>query len=356
MQQPGGERWLSDDVAGPLVLAHRGACGYRPEHTLAAYELSVAMGADYIEPDLVMTRDGVLVDRHEPEIGDTTDVARRPEFADRHVTKQLDGEAVSGWWVEDFTLEEFRSLRAIERLPTIRPGNTAYDGRWEVPTFEEVLELRVELSERHGRTIGIIPEIKHSTYLRAVGFDPEAATLDALERFGLNRPGAPVWIQSFEVSNLVALRRDYGYHGRSLLLAEAGEAPYDLVAAGERRSYADLFTPVGLSELAPWIDAIGPEKVMVIPRRRDNTLGDPTSLVADAHAECLLVMPWTFRAENHFLPSDLRLPNGEGVVVKSGLGRAQEELRAYLEAGIDGMFVDNTDLYVTARDQFADPA
>jgi glycerophosphoryl diester phosphodiesterase len=352
MQQPSGERWLTDDVTGPLVLAHRGASGYRPEHTLAAYELSVAMGADYIEPDLVMTRDGVLVDRHEPEIGGTTDVAWRPEFADRQATRRLDGESVTGWWVEDFTFEEFRSLRAIERLPSIRPANTAYDGRWEVPTFEEVLELRVELSERHGRTIGIIPEIKHSTYLRGLGFDPEAATLDTLARFGLNRADAPVWIQSFEVSNLISLRRDYGYHGRSLLLAEAGKAPYDLVAAGEPRSYADLFTSEGLARLAPWVDAIGPEKVMVIPRRADNTLGESTRLVTDAHAEGLLVMPWTFRAENHFLPSDLRRPNAEGVVVKSEIGRAAEEVWAYLEAGIDGMFVDNTDLYVTARNQF----
>lgn len=356
MQQPSGERWLTDDVTGPLVLAHRGASGYRPEHTLAAYELSVAMGADYIEPDLVMTRDGVLVDRHEPEIGGTTDVARRPEFADRRVTKLLDGESVTGWWVEDFTFEEFRSLRAIERLPSIRPANTAYDGRWQVPTFEEILELRAVLSEQHGRTIGIIPEIKHSTCLHGLGFDPEAATLDAVERFGLNRPEAPVLIQSFEVSNLIALRRDYGYRGRSLLLAEAGKAPYDLVAAGEPRSYADLFTPEGLGQLAPWVDAIGPEKVMVIPRRRDNTLGEPTSLVADAHAEGLLVMPWTFRAENYFLPSDLRVPNAEGVVVKSGLGRAAEEVWAHLEAGVDGMFVDNTDVYVTARNHFADPA
>ena len=347
---------MSSRTRPPLVLAHRGACGYRPEHTLAAYELSVAMGADYIEPDLVMTRDGVLVDRHEPEICGTTDVAARPEFADRRVTKLLDGAKVTGWWVEDFTFEELRSLRAIERLPSIRPGNTGYDGLWEVPTFEEVLVLRAELSERYGRTIGIIPEIKHSTYLRSLGFDPEAATLDAVERFGLNRAEAPVWIQSFEVSNLIALRRDYGYLGRSLLLAEDGEAPYDLIAGGDQRSYADLFTAEGLAELAPWIEAIGPEKVMVIPRRADNTLGEPTSLVADAHAQGLLVMPWTFRAENHFLPSDLRLPEVDGVVVKSAIGRAREEAWAYLEAGIDGLFADNTDVYVAARNQFTDQA
>jgi glycerophosphoryl diester phosphodiesterase len=339
-------------MTAPLVLAHRGASGYRPEHTVAAYELSVAMGADYIEPDLVMTRDGVLVDRHEPEIGSTTDVASRPEFADRRTTKALDGTSVTGWWVEDFTLEEFKTLRAIERLPKVRPANMAYDGQQAVPTFAELLALRASLSERHGRAVGIIPEIKHSTYLRGLGFDPEAATIEALEEAGLNRAEAPVWIQSFEVTNLIALRTSYGYRAKQLLLAEDGSAPYDLVAAGDSRSYADLLTAEGLAGLAPWIDAIGPEKVMVIPRRPDNTLAEPTSLVDDAHRAGLLVMPWTFRAENHFLPSDLRVPDAEGVVHRYQLGSAAEEALRYLDAGIDGMFCDNTDIYVAARAQF----
>lgn len=314
------------------------------------------MGADYIEPDLVMTSDGVLVDRHEPEIGTTTNVGALPEFADRRRTKVLDGKTITGWWVEDFTLEEFKSLRAIERLPSIRPANTAYDADQEVPTFDELLDLRVTLSEKYGREVGIIPEIKHSTYLRGLGFDPEAATMAAIERAGLNKADAPLWIQSFEVSNLVALRTSYGYQARQLLLAEEGCAPYDLIAAGDSRTYADLLTRDSLEELAGWIDAIGPEKIMVIPRRADNTLGEPTTLVEDAHAAGLLVMPWTFRAENHFLPTDLRLPDPDGVVRKSGLGRAADELRPHLEAGIDGLFCDNTDAYVQAVDDFVDPS
>ena len=310
------------------------------------------MGADYIEPDLVMTRDGVLVDRHEPEIGSTTDIAAHPEFADRRATKLLDGKPVSGWWVEDFTLEEFKSLRAIERLPKIRPANTAYDGQQDVPTFDELLQLRVTLSERYGREIGIIPEIKHSTYLRRLGFDPEAATMEAIERSDLNHRDAPIWIQSFEVTNLVALREDYGYRGHQLLLAEEGFAPYDLIAAGDPRTYADLYQPESLIELSTWIDGIGPEKVMVIPRSLGNTLMEPTSLVRDAHAAGLLVMPWTFRAENHFLPSNLRLSGRDGVGLKSVIGRAVEEVMPYLKAGVDGLFCDNTDIYVDARDRY----
>jgi glycerophosphoryl diester phosphodiesterase len=347
--RPGGTR-------PPLILAHRGASGYRPEHTLAAYELSVAMGADYIEPDLVMTRDGVLVDRHEPEIGTTTDVAHRAEFADRQRTKVLDGKAVSGWWVEDFTLDEFKTLRAIERLPTIRPANTAYDGQEEVPTFDELLELRVQLSEKYGREVGIVPEIKHSTYLRSLGFDPEAATVEAIERAGLNHRDAPLWIQSFELTNLIELREGYGYRAKQLLLGEAGCAPYDLIARGDPRTYADLYARESLEDLAGWIDAIGPEKIMVIPRNSENTMGEPTALVEDAHAAGLLVMPWTFRAENHFLPTDLRVPGPDGRTQKSGIGRAAEELIPHLEAGIDGFFCDNTEIYVAACDHFVSPS
>ncbi|MFZ2504382.1 MAG: glycerophosphodiester phosphodiesterase family protein [Nocardioides sp.] len=344
--------WSSAVHRLPLVLAHRGASGYRPEHTLAAYELSVAMGADYIEPDLVMTADGVLVDRHEPEIGSTTDVARRPEFADRRATKWLDGQEVTGWWAEDFTLAEFKTLRAIERLPTIRPGNTAYDGQQDVPTFEELLVLRERLSAEHGREIGIIPEIKHSTYLHALGFDPEAATMALVDRFGLNHRAAPLWIQSFEVGNLVRLREEFGYAAALVFLNEFGEAPYDFVAAGDPRTYADLLTADSLAHLAQWVDAIGPEKDFVIPRDAAGRLGQPTSLVDDAHRAGILVTPWTFRAENHFLPTDYRLPNAEGVVVKSDHGRAIDEALVYLEAGIDGMFCDNTDVFVAAKARF----
>ncbi len=344
--------WRSALHSQPLVLAHRGASGYRPEHTIAAYELSVAMGADYIEPDLVMTRDGVLVDRHEPEIGSTTDVASRPEYADRRRSKVLDGVAVEGWWAEDFTLDEFKSLRAIERLPKLRPGNTAHDGAYDVPTFEELLQLRERLSAEHGREIGIIPEIKHSTYLHALGFDPEAATMGLVERFGLNRHDAPLWIQSFEVGNLVRLREEFGYAGALVFLNEHGQAPYDLVARGDSRTYDDLLTAAELDRMAEWVDAIGPEKVFVIPRDAEGRLTEPTPLIADAHAAGLLVMPWTFRVENHFLPTDFRVAGPDGSVDPAAPGRAVAEALAFLEAGIDGMFCDQPDHYVAAKGEF----
>jgi glycerophosphoryl diester phosphodiesterase len=347
---PGSLRAMS----WPLIMAHRGASGYRPEHTLAAYELAVEMGADCIEPDLVMTSDGVLVDRHEPEIGGTTDVSCRAEFADRRATKVLDGSPIDGWWVEDFTLGELKSLRAIERLPKIRPDNTAYDRLWDVPTLTEVLDLRESLSAQHGREIGIVPEIKHPTYLRALGFDPEAAMMTALEKAGMNTAAAPLWVQSFEWSSLVALRERFGCAGRLVFLNEDGKSPYDLVAAGDSRTYADLLTPRGLDWLAESVDAIGPEKVLVIPRREDGTLGDPTALVTDAHAVGLHVIPWTFRVENRFLPSDYRLAAADGSIDPAGPGRAAAEFEAYLEAGIDAAFCDHTDVYVQARTQFVD--
>src|SRR3954449_6338803 len=186
------------DGAAPLVIGHRGAAGYRPEHTLASYELGARMGADFIEPDLVITADGVLVCRHEPEIGGTTDVASRPEFASRKTTKMLDGEAVTGWFTEDFTLAELKTLRAVERLPQIRQHNTLYNGLFEVPTFQEVLDLRVKLSKELGREIGVYPETKHPTYFRALGLELEPPLIRILRRNGLDHPDAPVFVQSFE--------------------------------------------------------------------------------------------------------------------------------------------------------------
>jgi glycerophosphoryl diester phosphodiesterase len=241
-----------------MVIAHRGCSGARPEHTVAAYELAVDLGADYIEPDLVMTADGVLVDRHEPEIGSTTDVSQRAEFADRRTTKQVDGRTVTGWFADDFTLDELKTLRCVERLAAIRPANRVYDGLWEVPTFEELLTLREDLSRRAGREIGIMPEIKHSTYLHDLGFNPEQATMELVESAGLNRPRAPLWIQSFEVGNLIALRQRFGFRANLLFLNEHGKAPYDFVAVGDARTYADLLTPRGLGDLARWVDARGP--------------------------------------------------------------------------------------------------
>jgi glycerophosphoryl diester phosphodiesterase len=328
-----------------LVIGHRGASGYRPEHTLASYELAARMGADFIEPDLVITKDGVLVCRHEPEIGGTTDVASRPEFASRRATKLLDGVAVTGWWTEDFTLAELRTLRAIERLPALRQESTMYDGRFRVPTLVEVLELRARLSRELDREIGVYPETKHPTYFQRLGLALEPPLLATLRRAGLNSPHAPVFVQSFETTNLQQLRR-LGLRAPVVQLLSAAGAPYDLVAAGDPRTYADLATPAGLAGIARYADGIGPEKGQVIPRNADGTLGVPTALVRDAHRAGLLVHPYTFRAENAFLPAELRRGAAE-----ADFGRAIDEQVTFLRAGVDGLFTDQPDVGVVARDE-----
>lgn len=325
----------------PIVVAHRGASGYRPEHTLAAYELAARMGADYIEPDLVITKDGALVARHEPEIGGTTDVADHPEFAGRKTTKLLDGVAVTGWFAEDFTLAELKTLRAKERIPDLRPHNTAYDGLFEIPTLQEVIGLSRRLSRELHRPIGIFPETKHPTYFREQGLPLEPALVRTLTRNGLNRPNAKVRIQSFEVSNLKELAGKLRVP--LVQLISSSGAPYDFVATGDPRTYDDLVTRDGLAEIATYADGIGPEKNRIIPRDGDGYLTEPTSLVADAHAAGLAVVPWTFRAENTFLPTDFR-SSGD----PAEWGDIAAEYEVFLGTGIDGLFADQPDLAVEA--------
>ncbi|WP_235433843.1 glycerophosphodiester phosphodiesterase [Protofrankia coriariae] len=327
-----------------LVIGHRGASGYRPEHTLASYELAARLGADFVEPDLVPTRDGVLVCRHEPEIGGTTNVADHPEFASRRATKILDGVPTTGWFTEDFTLAELKTLRAKERLPAVRQENTIYDGRFEIPTFTEVLELRQRLSRELGREIGVYPETKHPTYFQKAGLPLEQRLVDALRRHGLNNQSAPVFVQSFETKNLGQLR-GLGLRTALVQLLSATGAPFDLVDAGDPRTYADLSTPAGLRQIASYANGIGPEKTQVIPWAADGTLGTPTALVADAHAAGLVVHPYTFRAENSFLPADYRRGTSP-----NDFGRAIDEQVRYLKAGIDGLFTDQADIGVIARD------
>ncbi len=329
-----------------LVVGHRGASGYRPEHTLASYELAARMGADFIEPDLVATKDHVLVARHEPEIGGTTDVASRPEFAARRRTVQLDGVAVTGWFTHDFTLAELKTLRAVERIPAVRPRNTLYNGLFEVPTFQEVLDLRARLSRELGREIGVFPETKHPTYFRQLGLDLETPLVRALRGARLDRAGAKVFVQSFEAKNLISLRRDYRLRAPLVFLTGAAGGPY-----ADPRPYADYLTPAGLRELSRWVDGIGPEKSQIIPRTADGALGSPTTLVRDAHAAGLKVMPYTFRAENQFLPADYRVGTDP-----AGYGRAIDEQIAFLRTGIDGLFTDQPDIGVLARDLAFAPA
>ncbi|WP_312858398.1 glycerophosphodiester phosphodiesterase [Pseudonocardia pini] len=320
----------------PLVIAHRGASGYRPEHTLAGYELAARMGADYLEPDLVSTADGVLVARHEPMIGGTTDVALHPGFAARRTTRTVDGETVTDWFADDFTLAELRTLRAVERLPELRQGNTVYDGLFGVPTFEEILELRARLSRELGREIGVYPETKNPTYLAGRGLACEPTLVAVLRAHGLDRADSPVFVQSFETANLRALHDQLPV--RLIQLLDATGAPADLVAAGDPRTYADLTRPAELARIAGYAAGIGPAKQLVIPPD-----AGPTSLVADAHAAGLLVHAYTFRNENSFLPTGLRR---EGRA--DHYGDVLAEYRAFVDAGVDGLFTDHPDTAVAA--------
>jgi glycerophosphoryl diester phosphodiesterase len=331
----------------PIVIAHRGASGYRPEHTIESYRLAIEMGADFIEPDLVSTRDGVLVARHENEIGGTTDVANHPEFAARRTTKLIDGVPVTGWFTEDFTLAELRTLWARERLPDVRPESARYDGRFRIPTLDEVIALAREESARRGRTIGIYPETKHPSYFDSIGLPLEPPLLAALERAGWTEAADPVFIQSFETENLRMLRRRTGV--RLVQLMEAQGRPYDLARRGDPRTYADLATPAGLAEIATYADAIGPHKALVIPRGADGRLGPPSPLVADAHAAGLQVHPWTFRRENVFLPADFHAGNPMDAGFPNLIGDLHAEVAAFLAAGVDGLFSDNPDVALEAR-------
>jgi len=340
----------------PIVIGHRGACGYVPEHTLTSYFVAMQDGVDYVEPDLVMTRDGVLVARHENEIGTTTDVAQHPEFADRRTTKVIDGTPVSGWFTEDFTLAELKGLRARERIPDIRPANTRFDGQFQVPTLEEILALvhavqqqRATLAQQLGRpaptAVGVYPETKHPSYFQGLGLAMEEKLVATLERYGYQGRQGRAFLQSFEVANLKVLSKLTQLP--LVQLIESSGAPYDLVRAGDRRTYADLITPRGLEEIARYAQAIGPAKSLIIPRAANDALAQPTSLVAAAHAQGIHVHAWTFRAENSFLPSSLRV----GTEAKS-LGRLDAELHAFLATGLDGFFTDHADIGVRARDGF----
>ena len=331
----------------PTVTGHRGSSATRPEHTLAAYQKAIDDGADIIEPDLVITKDGVLVARHENEISGTTDVASRPEFAARKTTKTIDGIPVTGWFVEDFTLAELKTLRAIERIPANRPANTAYNGQFQVPTLQEVVDLAQSQSRRLNKVIGIYPETKHPTYFKSIGLPLERRLVDLLHANGYRGKGAAVYIQSFEVANLKELRKMTDIRLVQLIdnpkNAPAANGtprnkPYDFIAGGDTRTYADLVTPAGLREIATYADVVSPYKEVVIPRDATGNLGAATSFVADAKAAGLPVHIWTLRPENPFLPVNMR--QGD-VTSPSQRGDSVAEITAYLNAGIAGFFTDD---------------
>ncbi|MDX6281241.1 MAG: glycerophosphoryl diester phosphodiesterase [Kribbellaceae bacterium] len=312
-----------------LVIAHRGASGYRPEHTPQAYRLAAALGADYLEPDLVPTLDGVLVVRHENELSGTTDVAEHAVFADRRITKIVDGTAVTGWFAEDFNYDELRLLRARERMPALRAANTAYDGREGIQTFDEVVALARQESARLGRPIGVIPEIKHPAYFRRLGLPLEELLAERLVALGLHRGEA--MIQSFEPTSLrrLSVMTDVPL----VQLIDSGNAPNDFLRAGDTRSFADLIEPAGLREISTYAQVLAPHKDLVIPRTASGALGEPTRLVDLAHRAGLSVQLWTFRAERRFLPTGLDLTG---------------ELARFAATGVDGVFSDHPDIAVAA--------
>ncbi len=329
-----------------IVIGHRGASGYRPEHTLEAYRLAIRMGADYVEPDLVSTKDGVLVARHENLITGTTDVASHPEFADRQTTKIIDGTSFTGWFTEDFTLAELKTLRAKERLPLVRPANTQYDGQFEVPTLDEVLSLVRQEERRTHRRIGVYPETKHPTYFTSIGLGLERPLLSTLRRHRLDRPGSRVFLQSFETGNL--RRLDKMTRLPIIQLLDANGAPYDLRSTGDPRTYRDLATREGLRWIGRYADGVGPQKDLVLPRDASGNTTVPSSLVRDAHRQRLVVHVFTLRRENQFMAQNFRRgtdPNAAGDL--------SAEVQAFLDAGVDGLFTDHPDVAVEARDSSA---
>jgi len=334
------------DLPVPTVVAHRGASGYRPEHTLGAYQLALDMGADVIEQDLVPTKDGHLVCRHENDITGTTDVADHPEFADRKATKSVDGTSLTGWFTEDFTLAELKTLRATERIPETRPDNTLYNGRWEVPSFEEVLRWAEKEGRRRGRPVWLHVETKHPTYFRKLGLGLEEPLAELLRSYRRHRENSPVFLQSFEPSSIQRLDKLVGSPG-VVLLSGASSRPWDFVEAGDPRTVADLITPEGLEWIAGFAQGIGPTISLVIPRKSDGTLGTPTTLVRDAHRAGLILHPYTMRNENTFLPAEFRRGSDP-----AAYGDAFGAFRAYFETGIDGIFSDNPDTALLAQADF----
>ena len=352
----------------PLVIGHRGASGYRPDHTLESYKLAIDMGADFIEPDLVATKDGVLVARHEPNITGTTDVATRPEFASRKTTKNVDGVNEEGWFVSDFTLAELKTLRAVQPLSD---RDQSYNGKFQIPTFEEVLDLAKAEGTKAGRTVGVYPETKHPTFHSKLGLPLEDRLLAVLAKYGYTTKASPVIVQSFEVSNLKYLRtktqvrlvqlvdaNDVNADG-SMDLTAPYDKPYDFAVAGDSRTFASLLTPAGLKEIKTYADGIGPWKPYLIPSKqvdankdgkpddlngdgkideRDRVMMPATSVVKDAHAAGLFVHAYTFRNEAKRLASDFK-------------GDPKAEYKLFFNLGVDGVFSDFTDTAKAARDQ-----
>jgi glycerophosphoryl diester phosphodiesterase len=327
-----------------LVVGHRGASALRPEHTLASYQKAIDDGADFIEPDLVSTKDGVLVTRHENEIGGTTNVSTLSQFADRKTTKNIDGKDLTGWFTEDFTLSELQQLKARERIPEFRPANTAYNDLYPVPTLEQVIELAEANYKKTGKIIGLYIETKHPTYFKNQKLAMEDTLLKTLAKYKYTREIAPVYLQSFEVSNLKYLKDQLGLHktikhAQIIQLYDAKTSqPADFVESGETKTYADLATAEGLKDVAKYANGVGPSKGYILNFNDDGSV-QTTSFISDAHKASLKVHPYTFRPENNYLPTPLKCSQDKPAErCPSG---ALKEFEAYFKAGVDGVFTDD---------------
>ncbi|MGW7578186.1 glycerophosphodiester phosphodiesterase [Streptomyces sp. NPDC054765] len=341
-----GRAGVPQELPVPLIVGHRGASGYRPEHTFGSYQLALDMGADVIEQDLVPTKDGHLVCRHENDITATTDVSAHPAFADRKTTKTVDGVKLTGWFTEDFTLAELKTLRAKERIPGTRQHNTLYDGVWDVPTFEEVLQWAEREGRKRGRHVWLHIETKHPTYFRKLGLGLEERVAKALRAHGRHKKNSPNFLQSFEPSSLQRLGKLVGCP-KIVLLDTPDTQPWDFTEAGDPRKVADLIKPEGLKWLAGFAQGIGPDLTVIIPRDKDGKLGKPTSVVKDAHAAGLVLHPYTVRNENTFLPVDFRRGSDP-----NAYGDSLAYFKAVLGTGIDGLFSDNCDTALLAAAEF----
>ena len=339
------------DFPHPIVIAHRGASGYVPEHTLAAYSIAILQGADFIEPDVVITKDRQLIVRHDNVLNLTTDVADHPEFSNRRKTKKVDGDAFTGWFSEDFTLAEIKTLRAIERIPQLRSENEKFNGQFEILTLQEVIDFLKIMEEFTGRSIGIYPEIKHPTYFDHIQLSMEEPLVRILKENGYEAHKDRVYIQSFEVGNLKELNEMTVIPLVQLL--GTWEQPYDVQAAGGTLTYAQMATFAGLSEISTYADVVAPEKYrFIIPKDRQNNLSpaQTTKFVQNAHSVGLKVHPYTFRAENYFLPTNFQ--RGQN---SHSLGDSMAEMKAFFQTGIDGIFTDHPFIGVKARNTFIVP-
>ncbi len=336
-----------------LVIGHRGASALRPEHTLEAYQKAIDDGADVIEPDLVPTKDGELVARHENEISGTTNVSTVAKFADRRKTKTIDGVAVTGWFTEDFTLAELKELFARERIPNERPGNVQYNDQFKIPTLAEVINLAKEQSAKTGRTIHIYPETKHPTYFQSIGLPMEDKLIATLKANDFSAKTATVFIQSFEVANLKELRTKIGTSQPKWKLVQlidaANKKPYDFVVAGDQRTYADLLTQAGIQEIATYAHGVGPYKLNLINVDGSGQFQPAAEVIRYAHDAKLLVHTWTFRPENAFLHPPLKSDGAPSARNEAG---SITEIQTYLKAGIDGFFTDDPKVGRQAVDTF----